>query len=187
MASEAAAPDNAVVDISEGDIRFPVIGFVSSVAVVINLVFSTPLYSFCLISVFESTGSDTLRTPMTPLNIFFRASLMLLLSVVGEQVPYVIELIGLVSSVFVCCNNVLFPIVFVMLAPGRPPMPMSKKCSIGATLLIGTYVLVFGFAGSISTLIEKLAEDRSNQVSASREETVLPGISTAARMVKFMG
>jgi len=184
-----SAPDNAAVELSKGhSIRFPVIGVVCSIAVLINMFISTPLCSFCFISVFESTGSDALRTPLTPLNIIFRASFMLVLSFVSWQVPYVIEVIGLISAVFVCCNNVFFPVVFIARAPGRPPLGITKQISLCITLLIGAYVLVFGFQGSLDTLMSKLAADHdSDKASASHEMNSLSSFSITSWLLEVVG
>jgi len=87
-----------------------------AVAIIINLLLSTPLYSYCIISVFEASGTDALRTPLSIPNIAFRVGLILALATTNHFLPYAMEVIGLVSSVFATANNILFPLGFFYLA-----------------------------------------------------------------------
>jgi amino acid permease len=174
------APDNQNDGLS---LHYPSIAMVVAVAIIVNLLLSTPLYSYCLISVFEATGHDALRTPLTPPNMVFRACLILALATTNHFLPYAMEVIGLVSSVFACANNILFPVLFFYLArrlvneeqttqqddvekklePQTTEKDMHRNflpiLFHGVVLVVGCCVLVFGFQGSLNTLLDKIAQN----------------------------
>lgn len=153
---------------------YPGIARVVAVMIILNLLLSTPLFSYCVISVFEATGTDALRTPLTPPNIAFRAGLVLALGTMNHFLPYAMEVIGLVSSVFCVANNIVFPVVFFYLARKliKPEVNSESQASVvhisvsrflfhGFILAIGCCVLVFGVEGSLNSLLEKIAESES--------------------------
>lgn len=174
------APDNQNDGLS---LQYPGIAIVVAVAIIVNLLLSTPLYSYCLVSAFEATGDDALRTPLTPPNMVFRACLILALATANHFLPYAMEVIGLVSSVFACANNILFPVLFFYLArrlvneeqkdqqddieqklePHMTEKDVNKSflpiLLHGIVLVVGCCVLVFGVQGSLKTLLVKIAED----------------------------
>lgn len=154
----------------------PLIGQIVAVAIIINLLLSTPLYSFCIISVFEASGDKPIHTPLTIPNICFRAGLILALALINAVLPYAMQVIGLVSSVFACGNNILFPLMFFYMAKrivqadasllDAETAPVSAEPVSGLTkvwhacvLVVGGIVLVFGVQSSLNTLLEKIAED----------------------------
>jgi len=134
-------------------------------AVTVNMILSTPLISYCVITVFEATGDDALRTPWTPPNIIFRIVFMCVMAVANFVLPYVMEVIGLISSVFACLNNVMFPLLFYYLARRKMGDKVAddntgcKRANHVLILIVGLCVMVFGVQGSLNTLLEKLNEE----------------------------
>jgi len=147
-----AAPDNATTVVSE-DFRY--LGFAISIAIIFNLLMSTPLITFCLMSFFESTGTDAIRTPMTFPNMGVRLALVVGLTVIGNSLPYVAQIVGLVSSVFGVCNNIMFPILFhfFVLGWGRGASGVLRALAVA----VGFSVMFFGFKGSLQKLEARLA------------------------------
>jgi len=160
----------------------PMIGQIVAVAIIINLLLSTPLYSFCIISVFEASGDKPIHTPHTVPNICFRVGLILGLALINAVLPYAMQVIGLVSSVFACGNNILFPLWFFYRAKSivqadaslldAETAPVSSEPVSALTrvwhlfvLVVGGIVLVFGVQSSLNTLLEKIAEDANKPSS----------------------
>jgi len=181
------APDNQNDGLS---LHYPCISMVVAVSIIVNLLLSTPLYSYCLISIFEASGDDGLRTPLTLPNVVFRACLILALATANHFLPYAMEVIGLVSSVFVCANNILFPVFFFYQA--RRLVNEEQKTqqddieqNTGSqfaekdvnnlvfpslfhvfVLAVGCCVLVFGAQGSLKTLLDKIAQDHKMSMAS---------------------
>jgi len=163
--------------------HYPGIAMVVAVSIIVNLLLSTPLYSYCLISVFEASGDDALRTPLTLPNMAFRACLILALATTNHFLPYAMEVIGLVSSVFACANNIIYPVLFFYQARRlaneeqkiqQDDVEQNMVAHISEkyvksngfpslfhvfALVVGCCVLVFGVQGSLETLREKIAQD----------------------------
>eukprot|EP00440_Ansanella_granifera_P070468 gb/GFBE01076466.1/.p1 GENE.gb/GFBE01076466.1/~~gb/GFBE01076466.1/.p1 ORF type:complete len:499 (+),score=79.03 gb/GFBE01076466.1/:1-1497(+) len=153
------APENIVTGISE---QFPGVGKSIAVAIILNQLVSAPLVIFCVLSVFESSGSSAIHRTMSSPNIVLRISLIFVLNIIGAALPYLTEVIGLVSSVFGCCNNILFPATFHFL--GRRQIgeeaqnPKWRQAKYISSLIVGICVLIFGVQGSLQTLRMKMAE-----------------------------
>merc|ERR1712032_117739 len=143
-------PENAIVGIAE---KYPAMGKAASCAVIVNVLLSSPLFIFCVISVVEASGSGAIQTPMTLPNICFRISLICVLCLIGAQLPYVGEVIGLVASVFAVCNNIFFPAIFHFFARKRSGTTAQhllwRKIKYNGASLVGVCVLIFGFKGSL--------------------------------------
>lgn len=144
--------------------KYPLIGKVGNAAVIFSVLLSTPLLVFCVMSVIESSGRGRICQPLSVANIILRLSLILSLCLIGGKLPYVTEVIGMVSSVFACCNNILFPAVFHYMARRKAGTnakhPFWRKVKYNAALIVGLCVLVFGFKGSLDTLLQKLEVER---------------------------
>jgi len=161
------APDNVVVGFSA---HYPVLGLIASIALIINVLISSPLYIFCVMSLFETSCSGRIWTPMTLPNIGFRIVLISTLCIIGSQLPYVTEIIGLVSSVFACCNNIFFPIIFHYGARQKalttPRNPAWRTVKYVGAAIVGLCVLIFGVKGSLETLLTKLRQDSSSGLTS---------------------
>jgi len=155
------AGDNVIVDMAGKGGWYTYAGYAGSISVVVNVLLSTPLYLFCVMSVIEASGTGAIFTQLSPANMGLRVTLVVTLGSIGYMLPYVGEVIGLVSSVFACCNNILFPAMFHYFARKKVDT-VAKHATLRqvkyiGSLLVGLCVLIFGFQGSLETLLSKLA------------------------------
>merc|ERR1712048_296 len=131
----------------------------TAASIVFSLLYSTVLVIFCVISIFESfTNKYKIGQQLTCPNVCFRIAFVAFLAFCSDMVPYVMQVIGLVSSVFSVCNNIFLPLVFYNVAAKRAGAPVSRiKVFFHAIVfLIGVMVLIFGFEGSLKTLMDKI-------------------------------
>jgi len=167
-----SAPENIITGLAE---EFPILGQMSAVSMMVNVLISAPLFFFCIISVFEASGGGSIRTPLSRPNIAFRISLTVILTFIGDALPYVTEVLGLVASVFSCCNNILFPAAFHYLSRRQagllPKNPQLRSLKYHGAVVVGLLVLVFGAKGSLSALLRKI-NDANEEVMASANVTV---------------
>uniref|UniRef100_A0A7S1WAZ8 Amino acid transporter transmembrane domain-containing protein n=1 Tax=Alexandrium catenella TaxID=2925 RepID=A0A7S1WAZ8_ALECA len=154
------APDNVIQGLA---VHFPVVGLLASGAILINIVISAPLTIFCIVTAFEASGESAVHTPLSMPNVLFRIGLIILACVIGAILPYITEIIGVVASLFACCNNILFPMTFHYVgrqqASVQPLNPAWRRVKYFSALTVGLIVLVFGFSGSVMALMAKLQED----------------------------
>lgn len=160
LALGSGTPDNIITYMAAAS---PRLGVVASVAMIVNILVSTPLLTFCVISVFEASGHRSVHKSLTLPNQAARCMFILVLNVVGCLLPYVLEVIGLVSSVFSCGNNIFFPCLFHVLSRRTinvsPAYPRWRRVKYSGTLVIGMCVLIFGVQGSLQKLIAKLKSE----------------------------
>jgi len=171
------AAENVIIGFSNGTAtsREPVYPMTSSVvagAMVVSILLSAPLFTLCIMSVFEASGNTQLHTPLSRPNIIFRVSLVFVLALASHNVPFVIEVVGIVSSIFGVCNNVFFPVCLFHKAKQYMPHPVSgtKTAQHVGIVAIGCCVLVFGLTGSIAKLQEKLAAQAAASATTSMTE-----------------
>jgi len=152
---------NVVIGIAD---EYPILGYLASSAVIIGTFLGAPLFIFCVMSTIECSGCGAISTQMSTPNILFRVMLVVVLCLVGDQLPYVGEVIGLVASVFGCCNNIFFPAVFHYFARQKVERVSDNPCfrliKYYGALAVGLCVLIFGFKGSLEALLFKLERDR---------------------------
>lgn len=157
------APENVIA--GEGGIaeKLPFTGFAACIAVVVNILISSPIFLFCLMTTIEAGGTSALQTPLSLPNIGLRLFLVITFSLIGNVLPYVCEVIGIVSSVFACCNNILFPCAFHYCARKRikqlPKSPKARFLKYCGILAIGACVMFVGFNGSLLSLQKKIELD----------------------------
>jgi len=155
------SPDNIVEGIGESG--FDTVGYVVSVVMLINLCLSTPLYLFCVFQVFEASGDDAIRTSSTMQNIAARCAFIVVLTILGSFVPYLTQIIGLISSVCSVCNNIFFPATLHFLARRqqqvRSANPKWRLIKYNSSIIIGFLVLIFGFSNSLTNLLKKMGEE----------------------------
>eukprot|EP00931_Biecheleriopsis_adriatica_P068687 TRINITY_DN42603_c0_g1_i1.p1 TRINITY_DN42603_c0_g1~~TRINITY_DN42603_c0_g1_i1.p1 ORF type:complete len:521 (+),score=51.53 TRINITY_DN42603_c0_g1_i1:52-1563(+) len=155
------SPENIIAGMADS---FPMIGLTAAAFMIVNILVSFPLYIYCVVSVFESSGSSELHQPLSWSNICFRLTVISSLLGVGALLPYVIEVIGLVSAIFACCNNILYPVIFHIGARSQasvqPANPVMRFVKYVGSVSIGICVLIFGVQGSLNTLLKKMQGDR---------------------------
>mmetsp|Transcript_24517 Transcript_24517/g.58108 ORF Transcript_24517/g.58108 Transcript_24517/m.58108 type:complete len:400 (-) Transcript_24517:102-1301(-) len=158
----AATPDNIMLGIAQ---KFPMLGIIASGSIIINILISTPLNIFCIVTAFEATGNSPVHTPLTSANVVFRVGLITTICLVGSTLPYITEIIGCVASVFACCNNILFPMTFHWYGRQQagiiPQNPYWRQVKYICSLAIGCIVLVFGFSSSVSDLLAKMEKAKT--------------------------
>jgi hypothetical protein len=174
-------PNNTLTALKD---EFPLVSGLAAVAVVVNLMISTPIYSYCVISFIESTGDDAARTVHSVPNIICRFSIIAFLTFLSHVVPYFKQVIGLVTSVFAVASNIFFPSLFFYMLRSKSLGPEAKSTStrisswiFTAVLLTGAIVFIFGIKGSLSELIQKLGSPDdsihcSNQLSQWKSNAV---------------
>jgi len=167
-ASTIPANENAIVGLTEW---FPMLALTGSMSMIVNIMVSYPLFFFCVMQVFESSGNTVLHQPLEIPNIIFRLLLVLFLLSVGASLPYVGEMIGLMSSIFACCNNILFPVLFHMMSRGKtstvPRHPRMRMVKYVGSTVLGIVVMIFGFKGSLQKLLAKMDAARETPVTVS--------------------
>jgi len=138
----------------------PAVGKIASVAIIVNILTSSPLYIFVMVTVFESFGDSAVFQPLTPANIGVRVGFIIALIFMGWMLPYVTEIISLVSAVFAVCNNILYPAIFHFYARKKmgilPKNPTTRSLKYWISVIIGLLVMVFGFKGAMESLLSKL-------------------------------
>merc|ERR1711972_1051884 len=119
---------------------------------------TTPIFMMCVVKTFEASGNDLLRTPFTTPNVIFRLSSVVFLAIVAFIMPFVLQIIGLASSIFCVLNNLIMPLTLYYIACWR-----EKSLAYGwrmllhaMMLLVALAVLVMGTQASWSTLVTKL-------------------------------
>merc|ERR1712232_986259 len=97
------AADNIIPQIA---ITFPTVGSITAASIVFSLLYSTVLVVFCVVSIVESFTKDyKVGQQLSVPNIMFRIFFVACLAFTSDCVPYVMQVIGLVSSIFSVCNN----------------------------------------------------------------------------------
>jgi len=179
-----AAPENALTGLAGPDPAFPIIAKSGSCCMIVNILLGMPIFAICVISVAESAGTGPIFRPLSPPNIWMRALMMAVLALASHGVPFVVEMIGIVSSVFGVCNNIFFPIALFhgakKFSPQAPRNP--KKLALhSCILLMGLLVLVFGLSGSVSKMMNLLAAEKA-EMEAARLGTTTTTITTTTTM-----
>mmetsp|Transcript_29722 Transcript_29722/g.78921 ORF Transcript_29722/g.78921 Transcript_29722/m.78921 type:complete len:521 (-) Transcript_29722:134-1696(-) len=145
---------NVVVGISDS---FPRAGKIPVLGLILNVVFSVPIFLIVLMSAFESGGTGALYTPLSTPNIMVRCALIFVLTLVSWSLPYVNQVVGLISSVFCVCNNLFFPVLFFYMvrgkAEGLPPLPKYRVVLHVLIMVCGMWTMVFGFTGNLAKLM----------------------------------
>merc|ERR1712085_226766 len=125
-----------------------------------------PGIAFFVISVIEAFGSGPLFTPLAAPNIVFRASLIGMIVAIGAVLPFVKQVIGLISASFGCVNAFVYPLMLhYSLKRVRPGMLSSGPLIVFAHLLVvgvGVVAIIFGVMGSLDKLLSKMAEEAEN-------------------------
>jgi len=138
-------------------------GSVAALAIIINLLVSMPSMAFFVISVIEASGSGPLFTPLTYPNITLRASLMVSIVAISSTLPFVKQVIGLISASFGCINAFVYPLMLhYSLKRVRPEMLASGPLISLAHILVvgvGSVAIIFGITGSLDKLLSKIAEE----------------------------
>uniref|UniRef100_A0A7S2K747 Amino acid transporter transmembrane domain-containing protein n=1 Tax=Zooxanthella nutricula TaxID=1333877 RepID=A0A7S2K747_9DINO len=166
------APDNLlnglVLGVKGLGPTFKVLGTCGNIAVLVNVLISTPVFSVCVLSEFEATGTDSIRTPLSIPNIALRVGFALVLTCISHAMPYISEVIGIVSALFITFNNVFCPVIFLHMARRKATaardaglardVPRKRVFALHAGLLvIGGLVMVFGFLGALDALLSKMS------------------------------
>eukprot|EP00929_Paragymnodinium_shiwhaense_P094397 TRINITY_DN5493_c0_g2_i3.p1 TRINITY_DN5493_c0_g2~~TRINITY_DN5493_c0_g2_i3.p1 ORF type:complete len:147 (-),score=15.66 TRINITY_DN5493_c0_g2_i3:263-703(-) len=132
-------------------------------------------------SAFESTGTSPLHTPMTGPNCVLRIVFVISCGLISAVLPYVCEVIGLVSSCFGVLNNMFYPVAFMYAlrktAGAKARHQAAWKPFLhGALILLGLFTMVFGIMGSYDSLERKMNESASSQAEmvSSTTTTRLP-------------
>jgi len=178
------APDNAIVGLK---LSAPWVSFFASVAIGVNVLFSTPLYTFSMFTQFEESGNDILRTPLSLPNIALRIGLVTLMTIISAVVPYLTDVIGLVSAIFVGCLNIFFPLYFFYMSLTRTQRSIHSALLSArflghvAVFTIGVYVLIFGFLGSYNSLMAKISAAGDQEFTAR-----LPAQNTTSLMASML-
>jgi len=148
---------NIILNVAE---HYPMLGNVPVVGLILNISFSIPIFVLCVVSVFEASGSKSIHTPLTPVNMLLRACVMVMLTLVSWKLPYITESIGVVSSVFCVINNMFVPLLAFSIASksGAKPGFLMNVLHI-VVLLFGLLVLYFGFTGSLHSMLDRIRED----------------------------
>lgn len=150
---------NIIISIS---FFFPKPGSIPLVGLILNILFSMPIFLIVIIGVFEASGTDRVRTPLTPPNIAVRMGLVLTCTVLGWKLPYIVEFIGIMSSIFCVCNNIFFPLLFfwsIVRKEGKGGTNWPGTQRILFHVLVGcagVLTLLFGLYGSLQRMIAKI-------------------------------
>lgn len=148
------------------DIRklFPNLGRIAALGMIVNCTISAPISFLIVVDTIESMGTSTFHTPLSPLNLIWRAGLIVSLTLISWCVPYVAEVIGMLSSVITVSNNVFLPVLlhYYLRRSGRVPNDKQSQLKLAfhiCMILTGVGVGIFGFIGSYNKLIMKLNAD----------------------------
>merc|ERR1712194_281544 len=105
--------------------------------------------------------------PLAAPNIALRASLILLIVAISAKLPFVKQVIGLISASFGCVNAFVYPLMLhYSLRRVRPGMLASGPLIVCAHLLVvgvGAVAIIFGVMGSLDKLISKIAEEAEKE------------------------
>lgn len=105
---------NVILAVSKNN---PRLGMLASVGLTVNSLLTVPIIYFIVVSGFEATGNDEIRTPMSLPNLICRAAgMVLLVSIAWATGDDMLIVIGLFSSLFIVFNNVFLPIWIFLLA-----------------------------------------------------------------------
>eukprot|EP00929_Paragymnodinium_shiwhaense_P094395 TRINITY_DN5493_c0_g2_i1.p1 TRINITY_DN5493_c0_g2~~TRINITY_DN5493_c0_g2_i1.p1 ORF type:complete len:575 (-),score=93.21 TRINITY_DN5493_c0_g2_i1:293-2017(-) len=172
------SPDNILKAVAA---EYKITGMLGSFAIMINILITAPLFIICVLSAFESTGTSPLHTPMTGPNCVLRIVFVISCGLISAVLPYVCEVIGLVSSCFGVLNNMFYPVAFMYAlrktAGAKARHQAAWKPFLhGALILLGLFTMVFGIMGSYDSLERKMNESASSQAEmvSSTTTTRLP-------------
>jgi len=144
-------------------------GSISALSIILNLVISMPTFAFCINSAFENAG--IMFTPLSPLNIVCRASLIIAMCFVSYKLSYAQQIISILSAIFAVCNNFLFPIGCYhgllkqdasVLRDEQAEAPPTQKAGVltytthGIVAIIGLATMIFGVKGGITSLLKAM-------------------------------
>eukprot|EP00927_Polykrikos_kofoidii_P007242 TRINITY_DN1295_c0_g1_i1.p1 TRINITY_DN1295_c0_g1~~TRINITY_DN1295_c0_g1_i1.p1 ORF type:complete len:510 (+),score=57.99 TRINITY_DN1295_c0_g1_i1:38-1531(+) len=165
----------------------PFVGRTASLGILINVLASTPIFSCCIMNNFESLGSSAVFMPLTLENIVVRLLFVVALFVGNSYVHYLLEVIGLVSSVFCVTNNIFFPIAFYYALrrklPNEPAQSPPYRWILHILIfLLGLIVLFYGVKSSWETLEEKMEKPGTSENAS----TTMPEFgNTSTTMPEF--
>eukprot|EP00929_Paragymnodinium_shiwhaense_P094394 TRINITY_DN5493_c0_g1_i1.p1 TRINITY_DN5493_c0_g1~~TRINITY_DN5493_c0_g1_i1.p1 ORF type:complete len:583 (-),score=89.01 TRINITY_DN5493_c0_g1_i1:410-2158(-) len=184
------SPDNVLEAVAA---QYKITGIVGSLSIMINIFISAPLFIICVLSAFEATGTSALHTPMSGPNCVVRVVFIIFCSSVSAVLPYVCEVIGLVSSCFGVFNNIFYPVVFMYAlrksAGAKAPEQAAWKPVVHTGLMVlGGFTMIFGVMGSWESLQKKIQENASSQgmiVASSTTTTTTPSSSFLESVVSI--
>lgn len=152
--------DNIIETIS---MQVPWVGKLVSLALICNILMSAPLMLFCIVAAVEDSGDDAIRTPMTTPNIIMRFVTVIVMVIIAASLAYVIEIIGLIGSVFGVIVNIFMPATLHVMARRQvgvlPQNPILRQFKYISAVVIGILVMIFGFQGSLHALLTKMKAD----------------------------
>lgn len=143
-------------------------GKVAALAIIMNLLISTPGVSFFVVSVVESLGTGPVFKPLSPPNIGARAVFILTMVLIGSLLPYVSEVVGLLSASFGCFNVLVLPSLINYRAlerykeagiehPVGNALEEGGKLSYAGVGVVAAIAMLFGIMGGITRLAAKMA------------------------------
>jgi len=159
--------DDMIDDITKHCTGFQcIMGSGAAGSIVVNLFISSPTFMYVVISTFEASGSSPIHTPLTLPNAAVRVTLIGTLTVISVVVPYVKQIIGLISAVFGVCNIIVFPMLCAytlkrttgrMTEIGREARCVALTPFFHVVVsVIGFITLVFGAYGGVMQLKSKI-------------------------------
>lgn len=167
--------EKVIVDIAR---HSPFLGSIAAIGMIVNCTISAPISFLIVVDTLESMGTSTFHTPLSPLNMIWRAGLIVALTLVSWCVPYVAEVIGMLSSVITVSNNVFLPVLlhYYLRRSGR--VQNDQQSTLKHTFHVGIMITgvgvgIFGFRGSYNKLMMKLSAD------AAKKNAGLQGLSTS--------
>ena len=133
----------------------PMVATIPAIALLLNLAVTIPIIEFCFFSALETKLPEPLKIPLSHANIAFRVATLVGAALLGWVFPYMIALVGVVSSVFCICNNIFYPLLFFyqLKLKGLRVAEMPRWRSVLHVLIavFGVYTLIFGLSGSIDS------------------------------------
>jgi len=157
-----AVKDNAMDSFD----KMPILHFTGLSAQVIDTLVASPIYILCVINAFESTGTDSLRTPLALQNVILRAATVVLVTTLSAVVPYP-EIIMIEASFFGIFTHLVWPVFLTAMlkrkwiAAGRDPARVQvlgiRRGARIAIMLFGLVVCFFSIYGAARKLSVELS------------------------------
>jgi len=148
------AHENTLLGLSEAIPMFPLLGLCGKECLLVSIFCASPVYTHCIFSSMEGACSGKAADPASRLNTFLRFVLLSILVCITHIVPFVVQVSGLISSVFIVFTDLLFPLlIYYSSVSSLPEARFSPRMLLHAALLVfASMVLVMGFHGSWSSL-----------------------------------
>lgn len=136
------------------------LGYTSSLSIMINLFISCPLIFFVHISFLQSLMRGAAGVALTPPNIALRAGIIFVLCLIGSMLPFVKDIITLVSAVFGSVNSIFAPMVFFYrlryLAASRgialPTISAARGALHALIVVTGAVAMIFGVLSALEDI-----------------------------------